>query len=39
MLREDRVIVRVKALRRVHVIRQTMEETLTHGEGLHPHQG
>ena len=29
MLKEDRVIVRVKALGRVHVIRQTMEETLT----------
>ena len=29
MVREDRVIMRVKELRRVSVIRQTMEKTLT----------
>ena len=29
MVREDRVIMSVKELRRVHVIRQTMEKTLT----------
>ena len=29
MVREDRVIMSVKALRRVHVIRQTMEKKLT----------
>ena len=30
MVREDRVIMSVKELRRVHVIRQTMEKKLTH---------
>jgi hypothetical protein len=29
MVREDRVIMSVKELRRVHVIRQTMENKLT----------
>ena len=29
MVREDRVIMSVKELRRVHVIRQTMEKKLT----------
>jgi hypothetical protein len=29
MVREDRVIMSVKELRRVHVIRQTIEKTLT----------
>jgi hypothetical protein len=32
MVREDRVIMSVKAFRRVHVIRQTMEKTLTQGQ-------
>ena len=32
MVREDRVIMSVKELRRVHVIRQTRERKLTQGE-------